>query len=126
MYASTVLGTSFTFSLAPLFFEYTAELAYPVPEGLVGGYLTCFNNFIGGIFLAFFFIPGVDDDVSWMNYTLVASAIVSIPAVIFTKESYRRLDIDVPATPPSLAEDEEDERTNAIQPYLVMEDDMVR
>lgn len=97
LYAATVCGTSFTFSLAPLFFEYSSELAYPVPEGLVGGFLTCFNNLIGGIFLAIFFIPNIGT--TWMNYVLVASAVVSIPAVIFTKESYRRLDIDDPTNP---------------------------
>ena len=91
------------------------ELAYPVPEGLVGGFLTCFNNFIGCIFLCLFFIPNIGT--IWMNYIQVFGAVgkfsyefefclsnfalisVSIPAVILTKESYRRLDLDMPTSP---------------------------
>ena len=92
------------------------ELAYPVSEGLVGGFLCCFNNFIGTVFLALFFIPNLGT--IWMNYVQVFGAVgksclkrsegfltffllfaVSIPAVILTKESYRRLDLDVPASP---------------------------
>ena len=117
MYASVTGGIVFSFCLAPLFFEYTVELAYPVSEGLVGGFLCCFNNFIGTVFLALFFIPNLGT--IWMNYVQVFGAIsksclkrlskifttifflfaVSIPAVILTKESYRRLDLDVPASP---------------------------
>ena len=115
MYASVTGGIVFSFCLAPLFFEYTVELAYPVSEGLVGGFLCCFNNFIGTVFLALFFIPNLGT--IWMNYVQVFGAVgkskaeigisnyffllfaVSIPAVILTKESYRRLDLDVPASP---------------------------
>ena len=73
LYASTIAGSSFCFTLAPLFFEYTAELAYPVPEGLIGGFLTCGNNVVGGLFLSAFFIHGIGT--IWMNYVIVASAI---------------------------------------------------
>ena len=73
LYASAIAGTSFCFTLAPLFFEYTAELAYPVPEGLIGGFLTCGNNVVAGLFLSAFFIHGIGT--IWMNYVIVASAI---------------------------------------------------
>jgi hypothetical protein len=73
LYVSTVVGASLTFSLAPLFFEYTVELTYPAPEILVGGFLTCFNNLVAGAFLAIFFIH--DIGTVWMNYVLVASAL---------------------------------------------------
>lgn len=49
------------------------ELAYPVSEGLVGGFLCCFNNFIGTIFLCLFFIP--DLGTIWMNYIQVIGAV---------------------------------------------------
>ena len=49
------------------------ELAYPVSEGLVGGFLCCFNNFIGTIFLGLFFIP--DLGTIWMNYIQVIGAV---------------------------------------------------
>ena len=117
LYASSVSGSSFAFTLAPLFFEYTAELAYPVPEGVVGGFLTCFNNVIGMIFLSIFFIPGTQKEPFWMNIVLLVSAIVSIPAVLFTKESYRRLDIDVPSNGNS----SHDNDLTVEVPYSVME-----
>ena len=115
---ASIVGSSFSFTLAPLFFEYTAELAYPVPEGVVGGFLTCFNNLIGCIFLSIFFIPGTQNekDIYWINIVLLMSAVVSIPAVLLTKESYRRLDIDVPSgATPNLDDDP------AEVPYSVME-----
>ena len=52
-----------------------------------------------------------------MNYVLVASAIVSIPAVIFTKESYGRLDIDVPNSSDSASESGND----SSNPYATLE-----
>ena len=116
LYVSSVSGASFAFTLAPLFFEYTAELAYPVPEGVVGGFLTCFNNLIGMIFLSIFFIPGTQKEPFWMNIVLLVSAIVSIPAVFFTKESYRRLDIDVPSN----GNPSHDNDSTAEVPYSVM------
>ena len=73
LYVATIGGSSLTFTLAPLFFEYTAELAYPVDEGLLGGFLTCFNNVTGGIFLCLFFIPNIGT--TWMNYALLGSSI---------------------------------------------------
>ena len=73
LYLTSVAGASFAFSLAPLFFEYTVELTYPIPEGLVGGFLTCFYNFVGIGFLCAFFIPNIGQ--LWMNYTLVAAAL---------------------------------------------------
>ena len=95
LYTSATVGSAFAFCLAPLFFEYTAELAYPVPEGVVGGFLTCFNNLVGMVFLCLFFVPGITKNSAWMNYTQVVSALICIPAVLLTKESYRRLDLDV-------------------------------
>ena len=73
LYFAAVAGASFTFSLQPLFFEYTVELTYPAPEGLVGGFLACFYNFIGIIFLSIFFVPQASH--LWVNYLLVGAAI---------------------------------------------------
>ena len=42
-----------TYSAGPIFFEFTAELVYPVPEGIVGGFLTTFYNGVGMV-CAFF------------------------------------------------------------------------
>ena len=111
LYASTIAGCSFGYALIPLFFEYTAELAYPIDEGLLGGFLTCFNNVFGCIFLFLFFIPM--ESMAWMNYCLVASSLIPIPLVLLTKESYRRLDVDMPGESITVAPSE--------PPYSILE-----
>ena len=91
LYTAIVLATSVSFSCCPLFFEMTVELAYPVNEGTVGGFLTAVYNFVGIIFLFLFFIPGLQSGNSiWISYTLVASTIIAIPATALVKESYNR------------------------------------
>ena len=60
----------------------------------MGGLLTLFYNLVGCVFFCVFFIP--DIGTVWMNYVLVISSLVCIPAVLLTKESYRRLDVDDP------------------------------
>ena len=49
---STIGGSCCVFSLTPVFFEYTAELTYPLSEGLSGGWLTIFYNLIGTVVFA--------------------------------------------------------------------------
>ena len=73
LFGTAVCGAGLAFSLAPLFFEYTVELTYPVPEGLVGAFLTCFYNTVGIIFLSIFFVPHVGQ--IWTNYVLVGAAL---------------------------------------------------
>ena len=46
LYLSTTLGSTFLFATQPLFFEYTNELTFPVPEGTVGGFLTFGYNLV--------------------------------------------------------------------------------
>ena len=71
---ATLFGSGFMFTLAPLFFEYTVELTYPNPEGLVAGFLTIIYNLIATIFLFMFF---AQDSIgtSWMNCFTVVSAL---------------------------------------------------
>ena len=51
MFAATISSSCLTYSAGPIFFEFTAELVYPVPEGIVGGFLTTFYNSVGMVFL---------------------------------------------------------------------------
>lgn len=119
LYVSTVCGVSFTFAQAPLFFEYTVELSYPAPEGLVGGFLTGFNNLVGFVFLGIFFVPNIGT--VWMNYALVAASIVSIPAVALTKEAYRRLDVDVPSSSTTSQSGDDNESSSSNNPYAMLD-----
>ena len=57
LYCSTILASGLTYSSGPLFFEFTVELVYPVPEGVVGGFLTVVYNSVGMIFLFLFYVP---------------------------------------------------------------------
>lgn len=59
LYASTILASSLTYSASPIFFEFCVEIVYPVPEGIVGGFLTCIYNICGMIFLFLFYIPDI-------------------------------------------------------------------
>ena len=57
LYCATILASGITYSSGPIFFEFTVELVYPVPEGVVGGFLTVVYNTTGMIFLFLFDIP---------------------------------------------------------------------
>jgi hypothetical protein len=59
LYISTILASALTYSTGPIFFELTVELVYPVPEMIVGGFLTCIYNGVGMIFLFLFYVPSV-------------------------------------------------------------------
>ena len=59
LYCATILASGITYSSGPIFFEFTVELVYPVPEGVVGGFLTVVYNTTGMIFLFLFNIPAL-------------------------------------------------------------------
>jgi len=92
IYVAVILATSINFCCCPLFFEMAVEMAYPVNEGLVGGFLTGVYNLIGIMFLFIFFIPNIG--FVWINYVLVGSTALAIPAVMMIKESYNRSNVD--------------------------------
>jgi len=92
LYVAVILATTINYCCIPLFFEMTVEIAYPVNEGLVGGFLTAFYNLVGIIFLFLFFIPNIG--FKWINYSLVGSTALAIPAIILTKETYNRSNVD--------------------------------
>ena len=59
LYISTVMASSLTYSASPIFFEFSVEIVYPVPEGVVGGFLTLVYNTFGMIFLFLFYVPAI-------------------------------------------------------------------
>ena len=75
-----------------------------VMEILVSGYKVCCftvsENLFAVIFLLLFFIPALEANSIWINYVLVGSTVVALPAIIFTKETYNRSNIDEAATTP--------------------------
>lgn len=59
VYTCNILGGMFLNGAIPLFYELGAESAFPVSEGVVGGFLTWLNNVFGIIFLFMLQIPGI-------------------------------------------------------------------
>lgn len=92
LYGSVIVGSCANYAASPLFYELAAEVAFPVDETIVGGFMSCIYNLVGAIFLFAFFIPNIG--VTWMNYCLVAAPVVSLPFVYLTKEEYRRSYLD--------------------------------
>jgi len=90
------MGSCCVFSLTPVFFEYTAELTYPVPEALSGGWLTIWYNAFGTIVLLLSENKNIGVS-QWVDWVLFGSCIVAIPLVWFTKETYKRLEVDRPS-----------------------------
>ena len=89
---TTVAATSLSFACCPLFFELAVEISYPVPESVVGGFLSGIFNVVGTTFLLLFFVPNIGS--LWMNYVLVGSVAFGVPAVVLVKESYKRSAVD--------------------------------
>ena len=92
-YVTSVLGGSCINGSVPLFYELAVECSYPIGEGLNTGAMTFSNNIFAIIFLTLPLIPHIGT--SWMNWFLVASCVVCLPAMIIFKEHYRRLAIDL-------------------------------
>merc|ERR1711990_227396 len=95
LYLAIIIATSAAYSCCPLFFEMTVELAYPINEGTVAGFLTAMNNFVGMIFLFLFFVPSlIAGNCMWVSYSLVASTLLAIPSTALIKENYNRSTVD--------------------------------
>ena len=59
MYASISGGMALNFATITLFIELSAEVAYPVPEVVIGGIITAADNLFTSIFLLLYLIPDV-------------------------------------------------------------------
>jgi len=92
VYILLLLGNSMVVSTSPLCFEFAVEKLYPVPEGIVGGWLNIWYNIISVFFLLIFNIPNIGT--SWLNYVLPLSCFVVLPLLFFIKEEYKRSGLD--------------------------------
>ena len=95
LYCATILASSLTYASSPIFFEFTVELTYPVPEEVVGGVLTVGYSTIGMIFLMLFYIPALQATSNWIPIALMISTSISLPMLLLVKEEYRRLNLDM-------------------------------
>ena len=80
------------YACTPLFLELGSEVAYPVGEGVVSGVMTFFWTLVGIIYLCMFFFKNIG--YTWMNWTVMAGVLASIPFVFGIREKFNRTDID--------------------------------
>ena len=95
LYFATILASSLTYASSPIFFEFTVELVYPVPEEVVGGFLTVGYSASGMLFLMLFYIPALQSSPHWIPIALMASTSIALPMLLTVKEEYRRLGLDM-------------------------------
>ena len=92
LYVSTIAGSAVNFACTPLMLELGTEVAYPVGEGVVSGVMTFFWTLVGIIYLAMFFFKNIG--YVWMNWTMVAALVASVPFVLGIREKFNRSDVD--------------------------------
>ncbi|KAM9710819.1 solute carrier family 49 member 4 isoform 2-T2 [Menidia menidia] len=93
LYTSCILIGIFINSSVPIFLELFIETVYPVPEGITCGVVTFLGNLFTGLLL--FFLTFYCTDLSWLNWCLTGSCIFSLVLILFFRESYDRLYLDV-------------------------------
>ena len=92
LYVSTIIAGSSLSVLMPLYFEYAAEISYPVSEGVIGSLLSTMFNVSALIFFSLFFIKNIGS--MWMNYLVCASSAFAILLLMFTKGQYKRSELE--------------------------------
>lgn len=93
LYTSCILLGIFINSSVPIFFELFIETVYPVPEGITCGVVTFLQNLFMGLLLVF--LSFYCSDLSWLNWCLTGSCLFSLVLILFFRESYDRLYVDV-------------------------------
>uniref|UniRef100_A0A8C2XQW6 Solute carrier family 49 member 4 n=2 Tax=Cyclopterus lumpus TaxID=8103 RepID=A0A8C2XQW6_CYCLU len=93
LYTSCIMLGIFINSSVPIFFELLIETVYPVPEGITCGVVTFLGNLVSGLLLMF--LTFYSTDVSWLNWCVTGSCLFSLVLLLFFRESYDRLYLDV-------------------------------
>lgn len=92
VYASVVISLTLLMSGIPLLFELSCEVAFPVAEGITNGILTMASNIATLLFLGILMIPNIST--SWMNWVMLVSDCITIPALLTLKDDFSRLQLD--------------------------------
>ncbi|KAK2905784.1 solute carrier family 49 member 4 [Channa argus] len=93
LYTSCILVGIFVNSSVPIFFELLIETVYPVPEGITCGVVTFLGNLVTGLLLSFLTLYCTE--LSWLNWCVTGSCLFSLVLILFFRESYDRLYLDV-------------------------------
>jgi len=91
-YVFLLTGISLACASAPILFEFSVELCYPIAEGCIGTWLTLGFNILSVLFFLVFQIPGVGT--GWLSYMLPVCCLGPVPLLMMLKETYNRLDVD--------------------------------
>jgi len=93
VYILLLTGNTLVVSSMPLSMELAMEICYPVPEGVVGGWISIWFNIITVIFLSLFSVPGIGS--SWLNYVLPIACVLAIPLIVPIRVEYKRMKLDI-------------------------------
>lgn len=93
LYASCILLGVFLNSSVPIFFELFVETVYPIPEGITCGVVTFLSNIFMGVLLSL--LTFYHTELSWLNWCLTGSCLLSLLFILCFRESYDRLYLDV-------------------------------
>ncbi|KAM8933780.1 solute carrier family 49 member 4 [Pelodytes ibericus] len=93
LYTSCILIGVFLNGTVPIFFELFVETVYPIPEGIACGLVTFLSNIFMGLLLLF--LTFYHEDLSWLNWCLTGSSLLSLLFILCFRESYDRLYLDV-------------------------------
>ncbi|XP_070149108.1 solute carrier family 49 member 4 homolog [Polyergus mexicanus] len=88
LYAAVILGISASWSTPALFLELASEIAFPVSEAIVGGYMIFLSNLVGALFYFSYFLPWMNKHLS--TYWTFANISMATILVIYVKEDYNR------------------------------------
>lgn len=72
LYVAVILGISAGWSTPALFLELASEIAFPVSEAIVGGYMIFLSNLVGVLFYLSYFLPWMSKDITrsvWRYFT---------------------------------------------------------
>ncbi|CAH1395090.1 unnamed protein product [Nezara viridula] len=90
---AVITGLSLVWAAPPLFYEFGAEITYPISEGIIGGSMMALNNAVACcVYLQLYIFPHMN--VAWMNYALAYFGLFSFILLLFVKDEYNRLDVD--------------------------------
>ncbi|KAH0950827.1 hypothetical protein HN011_007854 [Eciton burchellii] len=93
LYAAVILAISTSWSTPALFLELASEIAFPVSEAIVGGYMIFLSNLVGALFYFSYFLPWMNEH--WSTYWTFANVTIATMLVIYVKEEYNRTKIDL-------------------------------
>ncbi|CAH0395483.1 unnamed protein product [Bemisia tabaci] len=88
-----LLGVSTSWSTQALFYELGSEMAYPVPGGVIAGFMTWLSSLCTAIVYIFLYLcPNIDD--SWLTLGAVMYNIAAFFVLLSVKVNYNRSAVD--------------------------------